>query len=308
MDLSKPARTYNFENETFTPGQIAQIAAQKGLVGLAFAHCNITDRDVEQFAGLTKLVNVLLEYCDITDKALEHLAQLPKLNYLFITGAAITGEGLAHFKGNRKLEALWLVETQFCDEHIHNLLHFERLNTVRIHNTAITAEGIMSVAGNPSLDFVPNETLSLEVIHQFQAEQRRLQKKKEEYSQEDFEAAKERLLAFFEAMNRWEALAEQQGFTPTVERECRAIFSEHCVEKERKYARPECMHHAGGPNYTYTHQSVIDCEQLTRNRIALFTRDSYLNNQHKYVVVRKEGIWRIDEGYIHRGRWSKTGL
>ncbi len=308
MDFTVPARVYKLENYTFSPELIQQIAAQKGLVGLSCRHCNITDGTIAQFRGLTKLQNVMLENCCITDKSFEYFAQLPSLKYLFITGAKINGEGLRHFSGNKKLEALWLQDTQFCDAQVHHLLGFARLGTVRIHNTLVTPEGLMSVAASPCLGFVPNEVLTLEVVQQFEAEQRRLQKRKEEVNGADVDAASDRLRGFFQAMNRWEASAEEVGFTSAVEAECRAIFQVYCVDKDRKNYRPNAMHHCYAPHYTYAHQVIVDCEQRSKDRLFLFARDTHLNKQYKYVMLRRDGEWRIDEVYAYCGGWGRSSL
>ncbi len=305
MDLTKKARTYSFEDKEFSPEEINLIANQKGLVGISFKNCPITDDDIEKLSGLDKLVNVNIENSKITDKSLEYLAKLPKLTYLFITKANISGAGLIHFKEHKKLAAIWLVETNLNDEQIIHLKDFKKLGTVRICDTQVTRNGLFSIAQNQKLKIVCNNgKVTKKDIEDFEAEQRKLNKKKLEFNQKDIDDATEVLKIFFKEINAWEEYAENNGhFTDDTFKKCKAIFDAYCLEE---FTGRQSI--SSSPNHTYTNQKIIDFEQQTKNKVILYTKDTYLDNQYRYILLRKENKWKIDKRQWLDSGWKKDYL
>ncbi|GAA3523947.1 hypothetical protein GCM10022393_43410 [Aquimarina addita] len=309
MDLTKKARTYQFENREFTTQEIDLIAGQSGLVGISFKNCQISDSDIEKISTLKKLVNVTLENTEITDLSLKYLSKAPNLQYLFITKAMINGEGLSYFKDHKKLNTLWLVDTNLDDEGIQFLKDFKKLGIVRIDKTNVTLSGLMSIASNKKLQIVPNDKITKEHIKLFESEQQKLNKKKLEYNQVDIVECKLILNSFFTEMTNWEKYAEKiDDFTDELTNKCLAVFKTYCIDKERKGFRPMWSSYSSGPNYTYSNQKITDFEQPTKNKVLLYTKDEYLNSQYRFIILKKDNEWKIDECYYLDSGWKKNGL
>lgn len=309
MDLTKKARTYQFENREFTSQEIDLIAGQSGLVGISFKNCPISDSDINKISTLKKLVNVTLENTAITDLSLKHLSKAPNLQYLFITKANINGEGLKYFIDHKKLNTIWLIETNLDDDGIQFLKDFNKMGIVRIDNTNVTLNGLMSIASNHRLTIVPNNEITKEKIKLFESEQRKRNKKKLEYNQSDITESKLILNSFFTEMTNWEKYAEKiNDFTDELTSKCLSVFKEYCIDKERKGFRPMWSSYSSAPNYTYSNQRIIDFEQPTKNKVILYTKDEYLNSQYRYIILKKENKWKIDECYLLDSGWKKNGL
>lgn len=309
MDFKKRARTYQFENRKFTSEEIDLISRQSGLVAISFKDCPISDLDMKKICGLKKLVNVSLENTKITDLSLNYLAEIPNLKYLFITKANINGEGLESFKSHKKLNTLWLNDTNLDDKGVENLKDFKKLGIVRIDNTNVSKSGVLSIASNYMLQIIPNKTITKEIVDLFESEQRRLNKKKLEFNQAEIDNAKLLITTFFKEMTKWEKYAEKlNDFTEELIDKCVAIFGTFCIDKERKGYRPRWSSFSRGPNYTYSNQNIVDFEQPTKNKIIIYTKDEYLNSQYRYIILRKENSWKIDECYRLSSGWKKNGL
>jgi len=309
MDLTKRARTYQFENRTFTDEEINLIANQKGLVAISFKNCPINDTDIEKISTLPKLVNIGLEKTDITDDSLQFLSKVSSLKYLFIIGANINGEGLENFIDHKKLDTLWLDHTNLDDEGIKHLIQFKKLGIIRIAGTKVTVNGLMSLAKNHKLKVVADDQFSKKEIVAFEALQRKLNKKSLDYKQENVDSTKQLLTDFFNKITEWEKEAEKaDDFSKKVSNQCISIFKKHCVEKERKGFRPHWISYSNGPNYSYSHHRIIDFEQASKNKVFLYAKDDYLNTQYRFLLIKKEGIWKIDEAYVLDSGWKKYGL
>ena len=307
MDLTKRARTYQFKDRSFTEEEINTIANQKGLVALSFTNCPITDSHIERLSVLPELVNLCLDKTKITDISLEYISKITSLQYLFITDANINGAGLKHFKEHKKIDTLGLDNTLLNDEGIIHVLDFKKLGVLRITNTKVSYNGLLSVAQNNKLHIIGSQFSEKEMAD-FEALQRKLNKKKLAYTKLEIDQSKLLLNNFFRTLTEWEKKAENEGFTEEIAVQCVAIFKEYCTEKPRKGYRPNWLSNANGPNYTYNNQVIVDIEQLTKRKIFIYTKDNYLNAQYRFVMVKKETSWKIDQCYVHDGGWKTYGL
>lgn len=301
-----------FKDRSFTAEEIKEIAAQTKLLGLSFQNCPITDEDIAQLCELPKLVNLSLEDTGITDLSLEYLSRLPSLKYLFITGADLNGSGFKSFENNKKIDCIWASNTKLNDEGLRLLANIPKLGIVRIPDTEVTFEGLLSVAHNPRIKVVTGDLFSPEQMAQFEQEQREQAKSKKTFIPGEVEKAKTVLLSFFQAMTEWEKYAEESSsgprpFAPDLQPKCEAIFNQYCTAKTRIGYRPTGLSFSGGPDYTYGTQQFIDVEQPSKNKILFYTKN-HIDFQYRYILVKKEGDWKVEECQWHSAGWKKYGL
>lgn len=301
-----------FKDREFTTAEIKDIAAQTKVLGLSFQNCPVTDEDIAVLSGLPKLVNLTLENTKITDRALEHLSKLPELRYLFITGASLNGSGFKSFENHRKIDCIWACSTKLNDHGLRLLANIPKLGTLRIADTEVSFEGLFAVADNPRLSIVVNDLFSTEQMAQFEQAQRNHTKSKKNINPEELEKAKTVLLSFFQAMTDWEKYAEtsfaaSNEFAQDLQPKCEAIFHQYCTDKPRTGYRPTGLFFSGGPQYTYGDEQFTDVEQPSKNKIIFYTKNQ-IDFQYRYIVLKKENEWKVDERQWHSTGWKKNGL
>lgn len=306
-DLTKLTSSAKFENREFTLEEMKQIGQSTKLLGISFINCPITDEDVLQFSNLPKLVNVTLENTKITDKSLEYLSKIPSLKYLFITNADLTGSGFKYFEHSKKINCIWACNTKLNDENLKLLAKIPKLGTLVINDTLVTFEGLLAIADNPRINVVAKDIFTPEQIELFQSEQRKLTKKNLLVNDNEIEIAKTTLLSFFNAMTEWEKYATEVGFTEDLSNRCKEIFKKFCIDKPRAGYRPDGLHFSGAPNYTYGQDKFVDTEQVSKNRIYFYTKD-HIDFQYRYILIKKDNEWKIDERQWQSGGWKKCGL
>jgi hypothetical protein len=312
LNLTKLTGSAKFENQIFSLNEMKQIGQSTGLLGISFINCPIIDEHILQFSKLPKLVNVLLENTSITDKSLEYLSHLPNLKYLFITKADITGEGFKYFVDHKKLDCIWACSTKLNDNSLKFIAQIPKLGTVRILDTLVTFNGLLSIAHNPRIHIVAGDIFSKEQIELFEQQQRTLAKKSIIKDDSEIKIAKERLLAFFNAVTEWEKYASEV-FTTTKKSyddlsiKCKEIFKTYCIDKPRAGYRPNGLSFSDGPNYTYGQEKLIDSEQASKNKIIFYTKD-HLDFKYRYILIKKDEVWKIDERQRQSGGWKKCGL
>lgn len=304
--------TVQFKDQILSPEEIKALAQQKKLIGISFENCPVTDDDILQLSALPKLVNLSLENTSITDLSLEYLSKFSALKFLFITGANIDGSGFKSFENHKKIDCIWACSTKLNDEGLRFLANIPKLGIIRIVDTSVTFEGLLSVAHNPRINVVADDLFSPEQIAQFKQEQRNQAKSKRSFIPEEVEKAKVVLLSFFQAMTEWEKYAEESSsgsrpFAPDLQPKCQVIFNQYCTEKPRWGYRPDGVHFSLGPDYTYKTQELIDVEQPSKNKILFYTKN-HIGFQYRYILIKKEDDWKIDECQWHSTGWKKYGL
>ena len=58
---------------------------------------------------------------------------------------------------------------------------------------------------------------------------------------------------------------------------------------------------------TYRAHQIIDSETVTKNKIYLYTQNDR-DDQFRFLIIRKDGEWKIDDCQRHDGGLTKYGL
>ena len=249
---------------------------------------------------------------DITDEALKYLATLPKLKLLFLEdNKQLTGEGFKYFT-SKPVDHISLDGCPVTDEILKIVLQVPRLKSISLRRTRITFEGLMAVAHYSRIKFYLDKFFTEEQIKTFEQAQRTAGKKKPTATNaDDLQVVKQLLLNFFSAMTQWEEFATKNDETEEddllIEEKCKTIFKKYCTDKRRIGYRPEGISFSMTKGGTYGNHQIIDSETLTKNKIYIYTQDE-LNFQYRFLIIRKDGIWKIDECQWRDGGWKKYGL
>ena len=248
----------------------------------------------------------------ITDEALQYLATLPKLKLLILEdNKQVTGEGFKYF-ADKPIDHISLDGCPVTDEMLKIVLQVPRLKSLSLKRTRVTFEGLMAVAHYNKVSFYLDKPFTEEQIKAFEQAQRIAGKKKPAATPtDDLPIVKQLLLDFFATMTEWEAFAAKNDDTQEgellIKEKCKALFQKYCTDKHRAGYRPEGISYSLDKGGTYGDHQIIDTETVTKNKIYLYTQDRH-NCQFRFLIIRKEGEWKIDECQWHHGGWTKYGL
>ncbi|STZ07826.1 Uncharacterised protein [Moraxella caprae] len=250
----------------------------------------------------SKLINqVNLIGTNISDKVFECLAQLPKLEFLKINQTNITGQGFCHFAGHKKLEVIWAENTQLDDTILPLIAQIPNMTAFLIEGTKITWQGLLTLAKHPHIRPVARGgQFSDEQLAKFRHSQREFAKKnKTPVNADDLAKVTAQLLAFFEAIHRWEALAEPD-FNDEMMQKSTEIYRQFFTESWHNTQR---MHLQSGGSYQ--DHKIVDSEYVSKNRIYLYTEDD-LNSQRRFLFIRQaDNSWLLDKMQIKFGyKWE----
>ena len=277
---------------------LKEVTEERFCKGRHYKDVALTDAMVEQIVQVKSLVNMGFINTDITDEALKYLATLPKLKLLFLEdNKQLTGEGFKYFT-SKPVDHISLDGCPVTDETLKIVLQVPRLKSISLRRTRITFEGLMAVAHYSRIKFYLDKFFTEEQIKAFEQAQRTAGKKKPTTTNaDDLQVVKQLLLNFFSAMTQWEEFATKNDETEEddllIEEKCKAIFKKYCTDKRRIGYRPEWI------SFSMT--------TLTKNKIYIYTQDE-LNFQYRFLIIRKDGIWKIDECQWRDGGWKKYGL
>ena len=170
----------------------------------------------------------------------------------------------------------------------------------------------MAVAHYNKVSFYLDKPFTAEQIKAFEQAQRTAGKKKPAApSSDDLLVVKQLLLDFFAAMTEWEAFAAKNDDTQEgellVQEKCKALFQKYCTDKRRAGYRPEGIYFSLNEGGTYRAHQIIDSELVTKNKIYLYTQEDR-DDQFRFLIIRKDGQWKIDDCQWHDGGWTKYGL
>ncbi|MDO5105254.1 NTF2 fold immunity protein [Capnocytophaga sp.] len=300
----------------FTLETALEAVSERFCKGHHYKYQPVTDAMVEHICQVKSLVNLGFIGTQITDASLAYMATLPKLKLLFLEeDKKITGEGFTHFLQHPKLEHLGLDKTAVNDETLKIIVQIPKLKSVSLKGTKVTFDGLMAVASCRKINFYLDGSFSPEEIKTFQQAQRNAGKKKLAVNQDDLAHNTQLLLAFFEEMTQWEAFASQEDSSKSweerrteVQERCRAIFAKYCTDKKRSGYRPDAISYSMMEGGTYGSHKIIDSEQVTKNKMYIYTQDKQ-GTQHRFLWVRKADLWLLDDAQIHfGGNWTKSGL
>ena len=291
---------------------LKEVTEERFCKGHHYKDVALTDEMVAQIVQVKSLVNMGFINTAITDEALQYLATLPKLKLLFLEdNKQVTGEGFKYF-ANKPIDHISLDGCPVTDETLKIVLQVPRLKSLSLKRTRVTFEGLMAVAHYNKVSFYLDKPFTAEQIKAFEQAQRTAGKKKPAAPpSDDLPIVKQLLLDFFAAMTEWEAFAAKNDDTQEgdllVREKCKALFQKYCMDKPRAGYRPEGISYSLDRGGTYSDHQIIDTEIVTKNKIYLYTQDRH-GSQFRFLIIRKDGEWRIDECQWHDGGWTKYGL
>ena len=319
MELPKRARTADWENGVLTldgekqfevpelPPEIMERLAGYTLVGFHVKDYPVTDELLTPFAGHKNMVNFGVENGALTDACFPVFAAMPKLRYLILDGnAGINGSGLAALQGG-KLDLLTLNRTRLDDAGLLQAASIPKLSHIQMDHTAITYEGLLAIAGNNYIKPVAHVQFTQEQMEHFSQLQREKAKKPVQLDEQAAAECRRVLSAFFAEMTEWEQYMEQAGFedAEAVPR-LLAIWEKYVSEKPRPGYRPLGLSYSA--QGTYKGEQFLDAEQITKNKLYLYTREKNTGFDRRFLMKRVGEGWRIDGLQERLNGWQRTGL
>ena len=319
MELPKRARTADWENGVLTldrekqfevPELTAEIMEQLAgytLVGFHVRGYPVTDNLLSPFAGHKNMTNFGVEDGALTDACFPIFSAMPKLRILLLTGNdGIDGSGLSALQ-NCKLDLLALDHTGLDDAGLLQAASIPKLSHIWIDHTAVTYEGLLAIAGNHSITPVAHVQFTKEQMERFSQLQREKAKKPVQLDQQAAEECRKVLSAFFAEMPEWEQYMEQAGFEDAEAMpRLLAIWEKYVSEKPRPGYRPLGLSYSA--QGTYNGEEFLDAEQITRNKLYIYTKEKNTGFGRRFLMKRVGDGWKIDAVQERLDGWQRTGL
>ena len=319
MGLPKRARTADWKNGVLTlDGEkqyeipeltmaLTERLAGYPLVGFHVKGYPVTDELLSPFAGHKSMVNFGVEDGTLTDACFPVFSAMPKLRYLLLDGnAAIHGSGLSALQ-NCKLDLLTLNHTGLDDAGLLQAAFIPKLAHIQIDYTTVTYEGLLSIAGNSRIEPVSHVQFTREQMEHFSQVQRERAKKPVQLDEQAAVECRGVLSAFFAEMTEWEQYMEQAGFedAQAVPR-LLAIWEKYVSETPRMGYRPLSLSYS--PQGTYKGERFLDAEQITRNKLYIYTREKNTGFDRRFLMKRVGEGWKIDAVQERLKGWQRVGL
>ena len=295
MEWPKRARTADWENGVLAldrekqfevpklTAEIMERLAGYTLVGFHVKGYPVTDELLAPFAGHKSMVNFGVENGTLTDACFPVFSAMPKLRILLLTGnAGIDGSGLSALQG--------------C-----------KLDLLTLDHTAVTYDGLLAVAGNNYIKPVSHVQFAKEQMEHFSQLQREKAKKPVQLDEQAASECRSVLSAFFAEMTEWEQYMEQVGFedAEAVPR-LLAIWEKYVSEKPRLGYRPLALSYSA--QGTYNGEEFLDAEQITKNKLYIYTREKNTSFDRRFLMKRVGEGWMIDAVQERLDGWQRTGL
>ena len=319
MEWPKRARTADWENGVLTldgdkqfdiPELTAEIMEQLAgytLVGFHVKGYPVTDEMLIPFTAHKNMVNFGVENGTLTDACFPVFSAMPKLRILLLDGnAGINGSGLSTLQ-ECKIDLLTLNRTGLNDAGLMQAASIPKLSHIQIDLTAVTYEGLIAIAENNRIEPVSHEQFTKEQMEHFSQVQREKAKKPTPLDEQAAEDCRKVLSAFFEEMTEWEQYMEQAGFedTEAVPR-LMAIWEKYVSEKPRAGYRPLGLSYSA--QGTYKGEQFLDAEQITKNKLYIYTREKNTGFDRRFLMKRVNESWMIDAVQERLDGWQRTGL
>ena len=319
MELPKRARTADWENGVLTLDgekkfeipeltmELMERLAGYTLVGFHVKDYPATDELLIPFAGHKSMANFGVENGSLTDACFPIFDPMPKLRYLLLDGnSAIHGSGLSALHGS-KLDLLTLNRTGLDDAGLLQAASIPKLSHIQIDHTAVTYEGLLAIAGNNRIEPVAHMQFTKEQMEHFSQLQREKAKKPVHLDEQAAEECRSVLSAFFAEMTEWERYMEQAGFedAEAVPR-LLAIWEKYVSEKPRMGFRPLGLSYSA--QGTYNGEEFLDAEQITKNKLYIYTREKNTGFDRRFLMKRVGEGWKIDAVQERLNGWQRTGL
>lgn len=261
-----------------------------------------------------KLQQVLLNDAPFGDQCFPILARIPKLDMLsLMRSKQITGHGLELLK-DLPLKNLFMQRTALDDEGLAQAAQIKKLENIYIAVCRhITPEGLLAVSWRDKLRvsdtdmhddegkaglFTKAERKSYEDARTYKTMKNRIS-----LDSPELQAPIHALQEFFDEMNRWERMAEQQGHGNQAE--INALFARKVSFSPRPGWRPVNLSWRRGGTYTDHH--LIAGEQVTKSKFWLYAEQDIF--YYRYLIRLIDDKWMIDNAqWCQKGRWSFCGL
>ena len=168
-----------------------------------------------------------------------------------------------------------------------------KLSHIWIDHTAVTYDGLLAVAGNNYIHPVAHVQFTKEQMEHFSQLQREKAKKPVQLDEQAASECRNVLSAFFAEMTEWEQYMEQVGFedAEAVPR-LLAIWEKYVSEKPRPGYRPLALSYSA--QGTYKGEGFLDAEQITKNKLYIYTREENTGFDRRFLMKRVDGSWKID--------------
>lgn len=319
MEWPKRARTADWESGVLTLDgekkfeipeltmELMERLAGYTLVGFHVKGYPVTDKLLAPFAGHKSMVNFGVENGALTDACFPVFSAMAKLRYLLLDGnAAIHGNGLSALQ-SCKLDLLTLNHTGLDDAGLLQAASIPKLSHIQIDHTTVTYEGLLAIAGNNRIEPVAHEQFTKEQMEHFSQVQREKAQKTVALDEQAAEECRRVLSAFFTEMTEWEQYMEQAGFedAEAVPR-LLAIWEKYVSEKPRMGYRPLGLSYSA-PG-TYKGEQFLDAEQITRNKLYIYTREKNTGFDRRFLMKRVGEGWMIDAVQERLDGWQRAGL
>ena len=319
MELPKRARTADWENGVLTldrekkfetselTAEIMERLAGYALVGFHVKGYPVTDELLAPFAGHKSMVNFGVENGALTDACFPVFSAMPKLRVLLLDGnAGIHGGGLPVLQGC-KLDLLTLNRTGLDDAGLSQAASIPKLSHIQLDHTAVTYEGLLAIAGNSYIAPVAHVQFTKEQMEHFSQLQREKAKKPVPLDEQAAEECRKVLSAFFGEMTEWEQYMERAGFEDTeATPRLLAIWEKYVSETPRPGYRPLGLSYS--PQGTYQGEQFLDAEQITKNKLYIYTREKNTSFDRRFLMKRVGEGWMIDGVQERLDGWQRTGL
>ena len=319
MEWPKRARTADWENGVLALDREKQFEvpeltmelmerlASYTLVGFHVKGYPVTDEMLIPFTAHKSMVNFGVENGSLTDACFPVFSAMPKLRILLLDGnAQINGSGLSTLQ-ECKIDLLTLNHTGLNDTGLMQAASMSKLSHIQIDHTAVTYEGLLAVAGNNYIKPVAHVQFTKEQMEHFSQLQREKAKKPVQLDERAASECRNVLSAFFAEMTEWEQYIEQAGFedAEAVPR-LLAIWEKYVSEKPRPGYRPLGLSYSA--QGTYNGEEFLDAEQITRNKLYIYTREKSTGIDRRFLMKRVGEGWMIDAVQERLDGWQRTGL
>ena len=319
MEWPKRARTADWENGvlaldrekqfevTKLTAEIMERLAGYTLVGFHVKGYPVTDEMIVPFTAHKSMVNWGVENGSLTDACFPVFSAMPKLRILLLTGnARIDGSGLSALQ-SCKLDLLALDHTGLDDAGLLQVASIPKLSHIWIDHTAVTYEGLLAITGNNYIKPVSHVQFTQEQMEHFFQLQREKAKKPVQLDEQAAEECRRVLSAFFAEMTEWEQYMEQAGFEDAeAAPRLLAIWEKYVSEKPRPGYRPLGLSYSA--QGTYKGEQFLDAEQITKNKLYIYTREEATGFDRRFLMKRVGDGWKIDAVQERLNGWQRAEL
>ena len=115
------------------------------------------------------------------------------------------------------------------------------------------------------------------------------------------------LSAFFVDMTEWEQYMDKAGFDDAEAMpRLMAIWDKYVSEKPRLGYRPLGLSYSSSG--TYSRDKFIDAEQVTRNKLYIYTKEEGTGFERRFLMKSIDDVWKIDVVQERLDGWQRVGL